>query len=66
MRANWEVLRGGGLDRSPMGRGEFAALFDFKRLPEYSQVQKYFGLTVTAGVIDAQSLRFINYSPPTK
>lgn len=66
MRSNWEVLRGGALDRSAMGRGEFAALFDFKALPEYSQVQKYFGITVTAGLIDAQGLRFKNFSPPTK
>ena len=66
MRSNWGVLRGGGLDRSPMGRGELAELFDFKRLPEFGLVQKYFGISVFTGAIDAQGFHFRNYSPSPK
>ena len=49
-----------------MGRGELAELFDFKSLPEFGLVQKYFGISVFTGAIDAQGFHFRNYSPSAK
>jgi hypothetical protein len=46
--------------------GGWRAMFDFKLLPEYSKVLKYFGIAVFAGSTDAQGMHFRFYGPHTK
>lgn len=66
MRATWGMLRSDGLAKAGMGHGDFADLFDFKKLPEFDLVRKYFGIGVSAGVVDAQGMHFRTFSPTPK
>ena len=66
MRSTWGMLRNDGLAKSGMGKGDFASLFDFKLLPEFDTVRKYFGISVSAGLVDAQGMHFRTFSPTPK
>ena len=69
MRSQWEFLRSGGLDKmlgEPEEEGGWRAMFDFKVLPEYDKVLKYFGIAVFAGTTDAQGMHFRFYGPHAK
>jgi len=66
MRSMWGMLRNDGLAKSGMGGGEFAELFDFKKLPEFDQVRKFFGISVTAGLMDAQGVHLQSFAPTPK
>ena len=69
MRSQWEFLRTGGLDKmlgEPEEEGGWRAMFDFKALPEYDKVMKYFGIAVFAGTTDAQGMHFRFYGPNAK
>jgi len=66
MRSTWGMLRNDGLAKSGMGQGDFASLFDFKLLPEFDTVRKYFGISVSAGLVDAQGMHFRTFSPTPK
>lgn len=69
MRAQWEFLRSGGLDQlleQSGGRNEWRELFDFKALPAFDTVAKYFGMAVYSGAADAQGLHLKFYGPTPK
>lgn len=69
MRSQWEFLRSGGLDQmlaQSGGKNEWRDLFDFKALPAYDTVAKYFGLAVYSGSADAQGLHLKFYGPTPK
>ena len=66
MRSTWGMLRSDMLAKVGMSKGEFTGLFDFKMLPEYDLVRKYFGISVSAGLIDAQGMHFRSFSPTPK
>lgn len=68
MRAQWEFLRSGGLT-SLLGEGEeggWSEVLDFKSLPDYDKVMKYFGIAVFSGATDAQGMHFRFYGPNAK
>jgi len=68
MRSQWEFLRSGGLE-SVLGESEeggWAEVLDFKALPEYDKVMKYFGIAVFTGSTDAQGMHFRFYGPHAK
>lgn len=68
MRSQWEFLRSGGLE-SMLGdsaKDGWAGVFDFKSLPEYDKVMKYFGIAVFTGATDAQGMHFRFYGPHAK
>lgn len=66
MRATWGILRKDGLNKTALGRNDFADLCNFKLLPEFDSVRKYFGINLTTGVIDAQGIHFRSTSPTPK
>ena len=66
MRPTWGMLRNGGLARAGMGAGDLAELFDFKKLPEFNLVRKYFGISVTTGIINTQGVHFRTFAPTPK
>ncbi len=69
MRAQWEFLRAGNLSSmlgTEEGDGGWAEVLDFKSLPEYDKVAKYFGIAVFAGSTDAQGMHFRFYGPHPK
>lgn len=68
MRGQWQFLKSGGLTEmiSSAGEGEWADLFDFKVLPPYEQVAKYFGIAVYAGETDGRGMHFRFYGPDPK
>jgi hypothetical protein len=68
MRGQWQFLKSGGLTDmiSSAGEGEWADLFDFKVLPPYEQVAKYFGIAVYAGETDGRGMHFRFYGPDPK
>lgn len=73
LRGTWEAMRSGSLNKPPGGiRGpggnapsadEFA---DFKLLPPFDQVAKYFGINVYAGIWDSQGFQLKQYGPNPK
>ncbi len=68
MRGQWQFLKSGGLTDmiSSAGEGDWADLFDFKALPPYEQVAKYFGIAVYAGETDGRGMHFRFYGPDPK
>jgi hypothetical protein len=70
LRGTWEAVRGGSLNkppgsvRSPAGNAPSADEFaDFKLLPPFDQVAKYFGSQVYAGVWDSQGFQLRQFGP---
>lgn len=72
LRATWEALRSGGLNsvvptagRDP-GKGAEDDFADFKLLPAFGQVAKYFGMSVYAGAWNPQGFLLRQFNPPPK
>lgn len=73
LRGTWEAMRSGSLnkppgavrgpDGNPPSADEFA---DFKLLPPFDQVAKYFGINVYAGTWDSQGFQLKQYGPNPK
>jgi hypothetical protein len=69
MRAQWEFLRAGNLASmlgAEEGDGGWGDVLDFKALPEYDKMAKYFGIAVFAGSTDSQGMHFRFYGPNPK
>ena len=52
-----------------LGEGEeggWSEVLDFKSLPDYDKVMKYFGIAVFSGATDAQGMHFRFYGPNAK
>lgn len=65
MRSQWEFLRSGGIDNvfGETEEGGWREMVNFKLLPEYEKVMKYFGIAVFSGSNDAQGMHFRFYGP---
>jgi hypothetical protein len=66
MRGQWEFMRGGGLDKlldQTGARSDWREVFDFKSLPPYERIARYFGIAVYSGSSDAQGLNLRFYGP---
>jgi len=68
MRGQWQFLKSGGLNEmiNATGEGDWAELFDFKALPPFERVAKYFGIAVFAGETDVRGMHFRFYGPDPK
>lgn len=70
LRGTWEAVRVGGekaIPQNPRGGANPAAEFaDFKLLPPFDQVAKYFGISVFAGAWDSQGFSLKQFGPNPK
>ena len=70
LRGTWEALRGGNLTKlMPKPSTDSASpedFADFKLLPVFDQVAKYFGIAVYAGAWDSQGFMVKQYGPNPK
>ncbi len=70
LRSTWEAVRSGSLNKSVPTRGAAATspedFADFKLLPAFDQIAKYFGINVYAGAWDSQGFLLKQYGPNPK
>jgi hypothetical protein len=72
LRGTWEAVRAGSLSKVTPPGGPAAAegapedFADFKLLPAFDQVAKYFGISVYAGAWDTQGFAVKQYGPNPK